>query len=113
MGMTALPLMSILGILNATSELASEPQSVPFAPAQAQPQTFPNPPGHREIRPTSKVSTISLGARQWSMEKEPGLALEEQQAEESSAGMLADFKVFTDATIAVLMQDPPPWPHSV
>jgi hypothetical protein len=52
------------------------------------------------------------------MEKEPGLALEEQQAESSSAGMLADFKVFTDATIAVLMQeeqqvDPPPWPHSV
>ena len=41
MGMTALPLMSILGILNATSELASEPQSVPFAPTQAQPQTFP------------------------------------------------------------------------
>jgi hypothetical protein len=46
-------------------------------------------------------------------EKEPGLALEEQQVESSSAGMLADFKVFTDATIAVLMQDPPPWPHSV
>jgi hypothetical protein len=48
----------------------------------------------------------------WSDEKEPGLALEEQQVESSSAGMLADFKVFTDATIAVLMQDPPPWPHS-
>jgi hypothetical protein len=44
-----------LGILNATSELASEPQSVPSASAQAQPQTFPNPPGHFLVLGIGKV----------------------------------------------------------
>jgi hypothetical protein len=38
-----------------------------------------------------------------SMEKEPGLALEEQQVKSLLAGILAIFKVFTNAIIAVLI----------
>ena len=40
-----------------------EQHSVPSAPAQAQPQTLPNLPSHYKIKPTSKVSTISLRTR--------------------------------------------------
>ena len=47
-----------------TSELASKPHGVPSTPVQAQPQTIPNPPGYRKIRPISKGLKILLEARQ-------------------------------------------------